>query len=260
MQLTRLKLAARGRHLVLLVVLLGASLAYPVASALAAGGSSIAAAPTVVYGQQEFGNTLTDNNIHVDCHGWSYWLLPVTAGDHLTIDFEGQGAQNEAIYPVGTNDFNVTDTATVQEDSIGANGHQQALYTAEQSGIMPLVFYVSQAQGCGEANGPYDFTVSVQHELVLSLSASRANRRRHQTTFGVGVDNPDGLPVSSAGLRMAVQLLIRRRWTTVATLAPASFSYTWPHAEWGYWQHVRVRVFGPEYLSATSRSVRVKGV
>ena len=163
----------------------GAFAGYLAPSALAAGGNSIAAAPTVAYGQQEFGNTLTDNNVHVDCHGWSYWLLPVTAGDHLTIDFEGQGAQSEALYPVGTNDFNVTDTSPVQEATLGENGHQQALYTVKQTGVMPLVFYVSVERGCGEANGPYDFTVSAEHALVLSLSAARVNRHRHETTFGI---------------------------------------------------------------------------
>ncbi len=232
-----------------------------VSSARATGGASIASAPTVAYGQQEFGNTLTDNNVHVDCHGWSYWQLPVTAGDHLTIDFEGQGAQNEALYPVGTNDFNVTDTTPVQEATSGENGHQQALYTAERTGMMPLVFYVSQEKRCGEVNGPYDFTVYVKHALVLSLAAIRANHRRHETTFHISVDNPDGVPVSSPNLRMAVQLLTHGRWVTISTGAPATlFNYTWNHPERGSWQRVRVHVFGSEYFSATSRSIRVKGV
>jgi hypothetical protein len=64
-----------------------------VVPAFAAGGATIASAPTVAYGQQEFGNTATDSTVAQDlCHGsdqTSWWLASVTAGDRLTIDFGG---------------------------------------------------------------------------------------------------------------------------------------------------------------------------
>jgi hypothetical protein len=252
------RLLKHRRRLAVLAALLGTCAGYVTPTAAASGGGGIAAAPTVAYGQQEFGSTLTDNNVHRDCHGWSYWLLPVTAGDHLTIDFEGQGAQNEALYPVGTNDFNVTDTRTAQQAALGANDHQQALYTVEQTGTMPLVFYVSIERGCGGSNGPYDFTVLVEHALVLSLAPVRTNHRQHKTTFSVGVHTPDGVPASSPGLRMAAQLLTHGRWVTVSSGSPATFNYTWPRSERGKWQYMRVQVSGAGYFTATSRSVRVK--
>lgn len=57
------------------------------------------------------------------------------------------------------------------------------------------------------------------------------------------------------------RLLTHGRWVTVSTGVPtASINYNWNRSERGSWQDVRVQVFGAEYLSATSRVIRVKGV
>jgi hypothetical protein len=239
--------------------LLGAAGCCLAPPALATGGDSIASAPTVAYGQQEFGNTLTDNNVKADCHGWSYWLLPVVAGDELTIDYEGQGAQSEALYPVGTNDFNVTDTETVQTSATGSNDHQQALYTVAQTGIMPLVFYVSQERGCGGPNGPYDFWVYDEHKMVLDLTAS-SNRRHHTTTFTVAVHTPDGVAIAEAALDATLEMRVGDSWVRLATHAqPFTFSVRWSPRERNVLQTVRAVVSGSGYRTATT-STRVKAV
>lgn len=53
------------------------------ASAQAEGGAGIATAPTVAFGQQEFGTLSTPN---AQCVYASWWLLPVVTGDTIQID------------------------------------------------------------------------------------------------------------------------------------------------------------------------------
>jgi hypothetical protein len=242
------------------------ALCYWAAQALAAGGATIAAAPTVAYSQQEFGNTATDSTSAQDlCNGAeqnSWWLLPVTAGDRITIDFQGAGAQYEALYPVGTSDFNVTSASSVEHAELGSNGAQEAVVTVQQDGTMPLDF---STYDCTFGNfgvpGPYNFTVGVQHALVLSLAVASTNHHRHRTTFSLGVHNPDGVAISNPSLRVAVQRLASGKWVTVGAARPAgTIPVVWARALRGRWQSVRVEVSGPGYLSATSQPVRVKGV
>jgi hypothetical protein len=64
-------------------------------SASATARANIASAPTVAYGVQEFGNTATDSTplqgLCPDIETDTWWLLPVLAGDAVTINFEGAG-------------------------------------------------------------------------------------------------------------------------------------------------------------------------
>jgi hypothetical protein len=54
--------------------------------AVAEGGQSIATAPTVIFGTQEFGSIKSHNE--GGCKAW--WLLPAVAGDKFQIDWEVQ--------------------------------------------------------------------------------------------------------------------------------------------------------------------------
>jgi hypothetical protein len=252
------------RKLVVLAVLSGACFWAP--PALASGGSSIASAPTIVYGQQEFGNTAMDNCSALqepalsNQTAESWWLAHVTAGDRVTIDFEGTRSPARSVYaaelwPVGTTDFTfpgVDDWTGPETMTLaGENGKaEMVVNSVPRSGMMPLVF--ADWYNCdGPNGGPYDFTAYVLHRLVLSMSA-RSNRRQHRTYFYVGAHNPDGVPVSN-GLHPAFQLFYGGKWHPVGT------HVKWTGWDRGKWWRVRAQVSGSGYLTATKR-IRVKGV
>lgn len=225
-----------------------------------AGGATIASAPTVVYGQDEFGNTATDSastcpQLHEQD---SWWLLPVTAGDRVTIDFEGPGAHKEQLWPIGTNDFNFSDSTPFQ--SIGTSGGKQEVVTrVPQTGVMPLEFL--SLGDCGSTvAGPYDFTAYVAHQVVLSLQA-HANRSKHFTVFTVGLHNPDGAVITSPSLRCHLQQLKRGSFMTVATSAPpCNLRVRWSRGQRHRSQTLRAQVYGSGYMTTKTRNIHVKGV
>jgi hypothetical protein len=235
-------------------------------AAFAGGGASIASAPSVAYGQQEFGNTATDYGSQTrtgQLNGDSWWQLQAIAGDRITVDWEGDASLME-VWPVGTTDYNVN---SIQLDhqlspfvnsSNGSNGKMETVFTAPRDGAYPLEFQTVYC--CNDTPpGPYDFTAYDQHRLVLSLGQGRTNRRLHNTRFVVGVHSPDGAVVNNANLRYKVERLSHSRWVTLSTLAqPFAFSLKWPRGERGKWQRIRVQVFGSGYLTATSQVVRAK--
>jgi hypothetical protein len=239
-------------------------------AAMAAGGSSIAAAPTVAYGQQEFGNTATDgapptgaNQPYAGAGGW--WALPVIAGDALTIDWEGQDGAFLSIYSVGTTDFNVRDRDAVVSDDIDTffqgspapAGKSEVHLTAQQSGTMPMNI-TNYAYG-GKSPGPYNFIAYVKHAVILALphvsSLGRAG------TLNVQVHNPDGGPITDAGLRVAVEVRIRSHHATIGVASASSgvarVSYKIPRL----YRHSRVSIravaTGPDYRTKHSSSLRV---
>ncbi len=193
------KTASRRVGLLAVLVVLVALASAP-ARALAAGGTSIASAPAVVYGQQEFGNTATDQHLEGSCgfsgDAWrSYWTLNVVAGDRLTIDWESSAPKTEIeLMPIGTTDFTFLKTEPAASQSLSSNGKNQLQYTAPQSGAMPLYF---QACGFENAGGPYDFTATDQHALVVGLQ-QYAHIKTTSTLWGKasladGTPVPDGL-------------------------------------------------------------------
>ena len=238
------------------------------ASAIADGGKSIDSAPAIIYGQQEFGNDANGAQ-NIDQVYDSWWTLNVAAGDHITINWEAQlDPQGRGpallIYAVGTTDYSVGNANPTTYQFLNSNGKNQLRYTAAVDGVMPVDF-----QADGNINltyeeyppGPYDFTAYVQHALVVSLSVTNVNRRKHRTMFVVGVHNPDGAAITNPNLRYDVQHRAGGSWRTTSTLGPPfAFSYRWPRGQRGKWQYVRVQVHGPGYVTATSRTVRVKGV
>jgi len=127
----------------------------------------IASAPVVALEQQEFGNTASDAGAPSTCRVFeSWWRLPVAAGDTAIVDFEGN-VDYVNLWPVGTTDFNLNNnTSGVQAMRIGANGKQEATFTAAVPGTMPLEFAVDRS--CSFP-GPYDFTVRILHGVVLAL-------------------------------------------------------------------------------------------
>jgi hypothetical protein len=179
-------------------------------TAFAAGGGDIASAPVVSYGTQQFGNTATDYGSRElpSCgSGDSWWQLPVTAGDKVTIDYEG-GVDYENTYPVGTTDFNVNDTNVFQQSTIGSNDKQEVVFTAPRTGVMPLEFWNSPGGLCFGTSyndpGPYDFTVYVLHGMRLSLTATP--KKHHRLKLRIAVHNPDGAPLTLAGAQVGYDI------------------------------------------------------
>lgn len=163
------------------------------------GGKSIATAPTVVYGQQQVGNTATDQHLEDSCFlGFydiyvSYWLVNLIAGDQLAIDFEGVAGTELHLLPTGTTDFTLVDTSSVADEEVSTNGKAHLTYTAPTSAVMPLDFSVCEQDG---PPGPYAFTASVRHALFAALvptvNVYRQSAIGGSATLADGTPAPDG--------------------------------------------------------------------
>lgn len=236
-------------------------------SALAAGGGNIASAPSVVYGQLEFGNTVTDSGLGApactnDGRGRSWWLLPVLTGDQVKIDLSGHTTGDGflvAAYNVGTNDFNFVNGPSPYASNVDHQADQaEIVFRAPADGNMPLL--VSSCDNVGD----YSFTAYVTHGLVAKLAWKGKNYRQHRTYFAVSAYNPDGTPITS-GLHATVQVYRSGKWSqwgksTLSQSQFSSFYIAWPRSMKGHWWKVRVVVSGAGYQTATSGTQRVKGV
>lgn len=144
-------------------------LALPQAPAFASGGSSIATAPTIVFGQHTFGTTATGE---YDCGPAEFWNLSLQPGDQATIDWgatQRDYARGLYIYPAGTTDFSINNVETLNRYTLGENGKAEAVFSSGTGGNFPLIFV---AEGCDDDHnaGPYDFTVTDQHAITATLS------------------------------------------------------------------------------------------
>ncbi len=145
-------------------------LVLPQAQAFASGGADIASAPPISYGKQLFGSTATDGHGEdsFGCGvGLSWWLLPVLAGDEVTIDVEGALNQLDAM-TVGTTDYNLHSSSVFTYAEVGSSDKQELSFTAPVGGAMPLEFFTA----CGDSwrqPGPYDFTATDHHAVVAAL-------------------------------------------------------------------------------------------
>ena len=242
-------------------LLLGSCL---VSSAAADGGPSIAAAPLVAYGQQEFGNTATGGINNPQCTYSSNWLLPVTAGDQITIDWEIQAARTWLlVYPLGTSDFNVGAAQPLQQQDVIDNGKDELVFSASASGNLPLVFQTDgPLPACpGDPNdaGPYDFTASVRH--VVRLALPRVFKLTRTATLKVAAHNAEGGSITDPNLTVEVQLKTGKSWNSVGRAAVANATATIPlkipQHDAGKVVSLRAIAHGGSYLSAATSSRRV---
>jgi hypothetical protein len=224
----------RSARLFIAVALL--STALPQARALATGGPNIGAAPAVVYGKQLFGNTAADGQgkTPTGCiNGVSWWLLPTLAGDKVTIDFEG-GVDFLDVWPVGTTDFNLNTANPFKEFPIGDNGKQEGVFTTPVSGAMPLEFFtgVCFIDGNGQP-GPYDFTTTDQHAIVVALK--RYLHIKTTTTLTGTASLADGAPAPD-GLTFKLTVSWpgqKAKYTATSTGGTLTFPLTLPSSAKG---------------------------
>lgn len=184
---------------VVAMVVIGTALFLP-AAAMAEGGNSIATAPSVVYGQPEFGNTATGQELEGQfCRYRSYWSLPVTAGDLVTVDWEGTPGTEIKLMPLGTTDYTLFQTEPAVSEGLPSNNKDQVTYNVPVSGAMPLYFRscpISSDWGEGRP-GPYSFIVTAQHGLSVNL-LPREHVRTNSVIYGSaalasGAPVPDGM-------------------------------------------------------------------
>jgi hypothetical protein len=185
-----------------------ALLALTAAPARAEGGKTVSAAPVVAYGAHETGNTANGGGGEFDQDCWnqfdlnrnSFWQLPVTVGDQVTIDWGAVILDSTCltVYPIGTNDFGLQSAQPERSTEQGSNGKQEMRFLAPATGNLVLDFAATGLySGCTDCAGPYEFTAYLQHSLQLSLSAPAALPTNGTVTASVsqntGAQVPDGL-------------------------------------------------------------------
>jgi hypothetical protein len=229
------------------------------APAWAEGGTSIAAAPAVAYGQQEFGS-LSQGSNEDGCIYRSWWAVTVMAGDEVTVDWEAQDRYAYLhLYPLGTTDFTFPQANPVAESSLNDNLKAELTYQATQTGSLPLEFYASS--DCGVAPpGPYSFTAYVVH--TLRLFVAHRGRLPLSGTMAVGVHTPVGEPITDPNLQVMLEIKLRGHWHTVGTATPANGVASVPFSLSARLRHLHVSLRaiarGSAYHSASSAAIRVR--
>jgi hypothetical protein len=229
--------------------------AVPAAPALA-DSSTIAGAQTVVPGQTYYGNLA---NVAEEADGNdfnSYWLLPETAGDEITIDWQAQDGYTQlSVYPSGTNDYDVDGTNALENTGLNDNGEDALSFQATDDGTLPLQFSDNQ----DSSPGPYSFSVAITHNMVVTLGAVPDTL---SGTASVDLASPDGTPLG-ANINATLQVSANGvPWTAVGDAAAsggvASVAYAVPAALDGKSVRFRAVGSGSGYLTVTSASQSVK--
>lgn len=231
-----------------------------------ADAGTIASATPVVYGQQEFGNTLNGGVGESKCgsssdHSYrSWWGLSVTSGDEVKIDWEThQTSMNMNLFAVGTTDYTFLKSAALITQEVNANFKEQATYTAVQTGILPFEFHSDS--GCNSQPGPYNFIASVLHAVVLSLPV--VAHLPPTGTITVGVHNPDGAPINDPSLVVDFDIVVSGSPLGVGS-APvvngvATVPFSIPSNDAGHSVTIEATSTGSAYLPGSS-STEVVGI
>ncbi len=241
--------------------------------AYADGGSSIASAPAVPAGAQQFGSlgpssyTYEHRDLN-ECYAAfrSWWALSIVAGDSVQIDWEAQnGAVGLNIWAPGTTDFNFPQTNPITHEGLStATNKAELTYGFDASGIYPLEFFDVFQIGCGGKPapvGPYSFTVLVTHALSLALPFVHTLLPKGKLV--VGVHDPAGGPIDNPGVIVELQIKGRGRWITIGkapvSSSAAAIAYTVPRSL-RHNRHVTLRALaaGPGYRAAGSAHIKVR--
>jgi hypothetical protein len=238
-------------------------------AAFADGGQSIASAPMIAFGQQEFGNTANGAKTGFDgdddgsnaCSTLdgmdSFWTAHVVSGDKLIFDWKAQNRTVLNVLPVGTTDFTANSTTPDAIKQTSSNQKTELSLVESRTGTAPVIFCANSPSDLG----PYDFTAYVLHALRLSLGAIH-RLSHHRTSVRVGVHDPDGAPITDRALALDLQVKSQSTWRTMSTVRPGSarfvFTTKWGRSHWGKRVRLRVRAHGSGYLSATSPSAVVQ--
>jgi hypothetical protein len=234
-------------------------------TASAEGANSIAGAPSIVPGQQEFGNLVNGLVTKNECEDNDYsdfWALQVTAGDQVAIDWEAQQLHYTElnVYPAGTTDFDYPQTERLLHQELNSNLKDEATLTANSTSTLPIKF-TSSGWSCLEGTpGPYAFTVTITHGLSLGLPHVSSLPR--QGTVSIGVHNPEGGAISDPAISLTLQIKGRGLWKTIGTARDASSTavvhFVVPSSLRRQRVTLRALASGPGYVAATSGHLKVR--
>jgi hypothetical protein len=174
----------------------------------------------------------------------------------------GDYADTLDVYPAGTTDFSINNVNPAFQFSIGDNHRAESIVTAGSTGAYPMVF--SDSYSCGRAGGPFNFTATIKHSVVLSLGSVKKLAGR-AGPVKVGVRTPDEQPITDS----ALQIRLIGSWTghkavKLANGSPSNGSVTLnvklPKSAYGKNVSVRAQASGGDYLNAQSgvRTVQVR--
>lgn len=234
--------------------------------AVYAEGTSIESAPAIVFGQQEFGNTLNGHQWNNDnCETGhrtdfeSFWALNTVVGDKFVVTWEAVPQTWIEVFPIGTNDFNYTKAQAFLHENISSNGKGEFSFSETMnSGVLPFV--VRNAL-CEPPNGPgpYNFTVRVTHALGVSLPFARVLHSRG--AIKVTAHNLEGTPITDPAVQIELQIKGRGPWRTigVGTAANPVIAFKVP-ARLRHNRHVTLRALahGSDYASASSAHLKIR--
>jgi hypothetical protein len=229
------------------------------AGALAEGGPAISGAPTIAYGQPNFGNLTSVASDGKGCQR-EFWLLPVIAEDHMTLSWDAMSLGTSAvIYPVGTKDYSWLTAKVVAEASSNSSGAGQVSFAAPRTGDMVVMFVDqdSASAGCGNP-GPYQFNASVVHKMIVSLRTVRKKTTLYYATFQITLYNPDGARIVPSGVTYNfsehAQGYEPDEYAT-QNAPPFRFLWHWNYLKTDYRVTVRVFVSALGYRTAVSNSL-----
>ena len=243
----------------------------------AGGGGSIADAPVVPPGVQQFGNTSTFTD---DCdNGYEYWVLQLKRGDLAKITWGGPPAVDHlALWPPGTSDSDSGGCLLAYSDCWGCAWDVDPVLSATngtpsttrldkvrvtKSGNYPLLllnFYDL------DNAGPYSFTVVVLHGASVFLP--RISRLAEKGKLTAVVLAPDSSPISDSSLHLTLNGIWKdistapARRHALGTATPvngkATFTYKLPRKLKGRTIGLRVTGGGSDYQSVTSQTENVQ--
>jgi hypothetical protein len=245
------------RRVSCIALLVAASALVGAQSAIAEGGRSIAAAPTVAAGQQEFG-TIVSHGMG-GCKTW--WLLAVVAGDAIRIDWEVQSDHyvELQLFPPGTSDFNFPQTHPLVGGRPNENLKAELSYETSQTGDLPVLF---EDPGCygNTAPGPYSFTANITHALNASLPHVAVLPRKGVLT--VAVHNPEGGAINNPAVQVELQIKGRGSWQRIGIGAVGNAAAVIPFKIPTSLRHKRVTLralaHGVGYKQASSAHLKVR--
>ena len=234
------------------------------AAAGAAGGTSIAAAPSIQPGVQQTANTALDSTSPGDegigqlsgCwHDLEWWRVSLTAGDDVVIKGGASGSGENllvAVFPPGTTAANVAGAKAVR---YGLPLSKALEFTAPSTGTYPVAAGPNCYNG---ADGPFAFAVTVTHgvapQAVVSLAKTPTLPSSGAITATV---QASGSPVTDAGLVLKLYGTWKGTSHLLGTASPqggtARFAFHLPAGLTG--TAVQLRVTG---RNVTSRPVTVK--
>jgi hypothetical protein len=208
-------------RLTLVLCCLCLTLAVLPASAFASGGSSIASAPPLTYGEVAAGGGLQQE----------FWHLQLYSGDKVTFLADlgsnpeyGTREYGFTLYAPTVTDYNLRN-ASASTEAAPSSGKNEFVLKSPFSGVGTLDICegnVESSSPCGELGvdiitpltrqaDPYSFTATVTHATSLEVSAPTLARGGSRVTIRASVQSPAGTPGGSCLIQKHLVSLVAGR-------------------------------------------------